>query len=323
MNKKVRQLGGIYSVIAGMTLAGLAPQAPVRAEAEVATGGAINQPSDTAEPAVTPTPTVTPTQTPAASDQKKDNWTVKLKKCSHPKKITKGAGFKVKGTLKASKKMKTVKASILDEEGDSVCTKKIKVNKKNCSLAKVDKSMKFGKLKEGSYSYVVEATNTSRNKKTVIDDDFTVKKGKWTSPVKGGNWGDGWHCRCSTHGGRHYGWDARGGGRTIYSVADGTVVYAKYHAASSKASFGKLIIVYHGNGIYSYYAHCSSFKVKVGDKVIAGDKIGITGSTGYAFGSHLHFEMRKGPAFSGSYNGYELLDKYTYRQFNPGTKIKR
>ena len=99
MNKKVRQLVGIYSVIAGMTLAGLAPQAPVRAEAEVATGGAINQPSDTAEPAVTPTPTVTPTQTPAASDQKKDNWTVKLKKCSHPKKITKGAGFKVKGTL--------------------------------------------------------------------------------------------------------------------------------------------------------------------------------------------------------------------------------
>ena len=79
MNKKVRQLVGIYSVIAGMTLAGLAPQAPVRAEAEVATGGAINQPSDTAEPAVTPTPTVTPTQTPAASDQKKDNWTVKLK----------------------------------------------------------------------------------------------------------------------------------------------------------------------------------------------------------------------------------------------------
>ena len=178
MNKKVRQLVGIYSVIAGMTLAGLAPQAPVRAEAEVAIGGAINQPSDTAEPAVTPTPTVTPTQTPAASDQKKDNWTVKLKKCSHPKKITKGAGFKVKGTLKASKKMKTVKASILNEEGDSVCTKKIKVNKKNCSLAKVDKSMKFGKLKEGSYSYVVEATNTSRNKKTVIDDDFTVKKGK-------------------------------------------------------------------------------------------------------------------------------------------------
>lgn len=106
-------------------------------------------------------------------------------------------------------------------------------------------------------------------------------------------------------------------------MADGTVVYAKYHAASSKASFGKLIIVYHGNGIYSYYAHCSSFKVKVGDKVIAGDKIGITGSTGYAFGSHLHFEMRKGPAFSGSYNGYKLLDKYTYRQFNPGTKIKR
>ena len=54
--------------------------------------------------------------------------------------------------------MKTVKASILNEEGDSVCTeeKKIKVNKKNCSLAKVDKSMKFGKLKEGSYSYVVE-----------------------------------------------------------------------------------------------------------------------------------------------------------------------
>jgi murein DD-endopeptidase MepM/ murein hydrolase activator NlpD len=41
------------------------------------------------------------------------------------------------------------------------------------------------------------------------------------------------------------------------------------------------------------------------------------GATGAAYGTHLHLELRKGPAFSGNYNSYEFLDKYTYRQFNP------
>ena len=48
-----------------------------------------------------------------------------------------------------------------------------------------------------------------------------------------------------------------------------------------------------------------------------GEVISTMGATGAAYGTHLHLELRKGPAFSGNYNGYDFLDKYTYRQFNP------
>lgn len=53
--------------------------------------------------------------------------------------------------------------------------------------------------------------------------------------------------------------------------------------------YGLNIIVYHGFGVYSLYAHCSNSKVNVGDEVKAGDVIGHTGSSGLAFGDHLHF----------------------------------
>ena len=316
MKRSIHKLASVLGVLSLITGTVVTPEAKVMASANTSTGAAIVE--DT-KPVSTPQVTATP----APEAPRKDAWTVKLKKVSHPKKLTKGAGFTVKGTLKASKKMQVVKASILDDEGKELYSKKIKVNKKNCSLKKVDSAMKFSNLKEGNYSYVVQATNKQNDTKTVIDDDFKVKKPKWTTPVKGGDWGDGWHCHCSSHRGKHFGWDASGGGRTIYSVSDGKVVYAKYHSASSLASFGNLIIIYHGKGIYSYYAHCKSIKVKVGQKVSVGDKIGVTGSTGYAFGAHLHFELRKGPAFDGDYNDYKLVDKYTYKQFNPAKKIKR
>ena len=45
-------------------------------------------------------------------------------------------------------------------------------------------------------------------------------------------------------------------------------------------SFGKLVIVYHGNGIYSYYAHCNRIRCKAGDKVEKGEVLGFVGSNG-------------------------------------------
>jgi len=308
-----------YLLVTSMGLATFAPRTMVSSQ-EVS-GSAVEEEKATATATPAPTATAEASQTPVATAAP-ETWTVKVKKASHPKKLSQGAGFTVKGTLKASKKMKTVVATIKNDEGETLCKKKLKVNKKKASLKKVDSSMKFSELKPGKYTYTVTATNKAKDKKTVISDDFKVKKCKWQSPVRGGNWGDGWHCHCAVHRGKHYGWDALGGKRDIYSVADGTVVYAKYHAASSLASFGKLIVIYHGKGIYSYYAHCSRIKVDVGDKVSGGDKIGVTGSTGYAFGTHLHFEMRKGPDFDLEYNSISLLDKYTYKQFNPAKKIK-
>ena len=59
------------------------------------------------------------------------------------------------------------------------------------------------------------------------------------------------------------------------------------------SGYGNLIIIDHGNGITTYYGHCSKLYKKEGQKVKAGDVIAAVGNTGNSTGSHLHFEIRK------------------------------
>ena len=67
---------------------------------------------------------------------------------------------------------------------------------------------------------------------------------------------------------------------------DGLVVFAKENGI-----YGNNVIISHGLGVYSLYGHCSSYMVKEGDMVKAGDSIAKTGLTGLALGDHLHFGM--------------------------------
>lgn len=91
----------------------------------------------------------------------------------------------------------------------------------------------------------------------------------------------------------HYGIDIAGGiGAAVYATDGGKVVYAG-KTYGSEWSYGNLIIVDHGNGVTSYYAHLSRVLVSVGDKVYQGQKIGLVGATGNVTGPHLHFEIRK------------------------------
>ncbi len=74
-----------------------------------------------------------------------------------------------------------------------------------------------------------------------------------------------------------------------YAAANGTVVFAGQLAVR-----GNCIIISHGWGVYSGYAHLSEIDVAVGDTVEAGRKIGMVGATGRVSGPHLHFEMYVG-----------------------------
>ena len=76
-------------------------------------------------------------------------------------------------------------------------------------------------------------------------------------------------------------------GTPIKAAAGGTVVHAGW-----KGSLGKLIVISHGNGVQTYYAHCNSIGVSVGQKVSQGEVIGKVGSTGNSTGPHLHLEIR-------------------------------
>ena len=76
-------------------------------------------------------------------------------------------------------------------------------------------------------------------------------------------------------------------GTKIKAAAPGTVVFAGY-----KGAYGKMIAINHGNGVMTYYGHCSSLKASVGQKVSQGTVIGTVGSTGNSTGNHLHLEIR-------------------------------
>ncbi len=75
-------------------------------------------------------------------------------------------------------------------------------------------------------------------------------------------------------------------GDSIVASADGVVVRADYYGG-----YGNCVIVDHGNGVKTLYAHMSAFSVKVGDVVSAGDELGKIGNTGVSTGPHLHFEV--------------------------------
>ena len=76
-------------------------------------------------------------------------------------------------------------------------------------------------------------------------------------------------------------------GTAIKAAASGTVSFAGW-----KGSYGYMIVVSHGNGVQTYYAHCSKLYASVGQSVSQGETIAAVGSTGNSTGPHLHLEIR-------------------------------
>ncbi len=86
--------------------------------------------------------------------------------------------------------------------------------------------------------------------------------------------------------------DANITGQDIIAADGGTVVIAAYRKGTSYGSYGKYVVIDHGGGYQTLYAHCSELLVKPGDVVKQGQTIALVGNTGRSTGPHLHFEIQ-------------------------------
>jgi len=80
---------------------------------------------------------------------------------------------------------------------------------------------------------------------------------------------------------------AASNGTPIYAADGGQVLQTGY-----SGGYGNSILIYHGGGFATFYAHLSGYAVSNGQMVTKGQVIGYVGSTGWSTGPHLHFEVR-------------------------------
>ncbi|WAX78712.1 M23 family metallopeptidase [Streptomyces sp. KMM 9044] len=134
------------------------------------------------------------------------------------------------------------------------------------------------------------------------------KKASWVDPVKkykisasyaqaGGMWQ-------SAHSGQDY---AVPNGTKVVAAHGGTVVKAGGNGAGDGPAYGNALVINHGNGTYSQYAHLSEVNVQPGQMVKTGQKIAASGNTGNSSGPHLHFEIRTSPDYGSAIDPVKFL----------------
>lgn len=117
----------------------------------------------------------------------------------------------------------------------------------------------------------------------------TYSGGRFAWPAPGGRISQYYHYG-------HYGLDIDGNtGDRIVAAASGTVLFAGWKNNGG----GYQVWIAHGSGLYTTYNHMSSVAVGRGQHVGKGQRVGRMGATGYATGSHLHFEVWRGPIWNG------------------------
>ena len=142
-------------------------------------------------------------------------------------------------------------------------------------------------------------------KKVTSSTSYITGSGQFIWPVPG-------YRNCSRwYGGSHKGVDiCAAAGTPIYASAGGTVTKAGYNKAGAGTGYGYSIIINHGNGYTTVYAHCLSLVVHAGQTVKQGQLIGYVGSTGRSSGNHCHFEIRRNGSYIAPQN---VFNRSKYR----------
>ncbi|MEU6182074.1 M23 family metallopeptidase [Streptomyces coeruleorubidus] len=159
-----------------------------------------------------------------------------------------------------------------------------------------------------------KAAKAAAVKKAAAAKKAAVKKAakkatpSWVDPVKkyklsasfaqnGGMWQ-------STHSGQDF---AVPSGTQVVAAHGGTVVKAGGNGAGDGPAYGNAVVIKHGNGTYSQYAHLSTVKVRIGQVVKTGQEIARSGNTGNSSGPHLHFEIRTTPNYGSAVDPVKFL----------------
>ncbi|MFE9626955.1 M23 family metallopeptidase [Streptomyces sp. NPDC006527] len=108
----------------------------------------------------------------------------------------------------------------------------------------------------------------------------------------------------STHSGQDF---AVPNGTKVVAAHGGTVVKAGGNGAGDGPAYGNAVVIKHGNGTYSQYAHLSRVDVKIGQIVKTGQRIALSGNTGNSSGPHLHFEIRTTANFGSAIDPVSFL----------------
>ena len=142
-------------------------------------------------------------------------------------------------------------------------------------------------------------------KKVTSSTSYITGSGQFIWPVPG-------YRNCSRwYGGSHKGVDiCAAAGTPIYASAGGTVTKAGYNKAGAGTGYGYSIIISHGSGYTTVYAHCLSLAVHSGQSVKQGQLIGYVGSTGRSSGNHCHFEIRRNGSYIAPQN---VFNRSKYR----------
>ncbi|MFH8804963.1 M23 family metallopeptidase [Streptomyces sp. NPDC017936] len=96
-------------------------------------------------------------------------------------------------------------------------------------------------------------------------------------------------------------------GTKVVAAHGGTVVKAGGNGAGDGPAYGNAIVIKHGNGTYSQYAHLSEVDVRIGQVVKTGQRIALSGNTGNSSGPHLHFEIRATPNYGSAVDPVKFL----------------